>query len=245
MSKPSVAVLRPDDNRIREATEYLVSLGVSPIADPMLTIQPTDQSPKYADYTIFTSKTGVKLAAEQGWSTEGTIVCAVGQRTASALQNQRYSVDVLPKTYTSSGLVEELSGSVDGHTVEIARSAHGSDVLVEGLKAAGAIVHETHLYSLEKPTTAGHSVSLAIDCQLDAILFTSPRTVIHFFAIADEQDSTNELRLGLVNTIIGVIGTPTERAVLDKELSVDVKPETVSFRRLADLAVEQIDTRVK
>jgi uroporphyrinogen-III synthase len=245
MSKPSVAVFRPDDDRIREATQYLLSLGVSPIADPMLSICPTGQSPKSADYTIFTSKTGVELATEQGWSSEGTIVCAVGQRTASALQNRGYSVDVLPETYTSSGLVEELSDSIYGQTVEIARSAHGSDVLVEGLKTAGAIVHETYLYSLERPTTAGHSVLLAIDCQIDVVLFTSPRTVTHFFAIADEQDSTNELQLGLANTIIGVIGTPTERAVLDKELSVDIKPETVSFRRLADLAVEQINARIR
>lgn len=36
MSKSSVAVFRPDDDRIRVATQYLQSLGVSPIADSML-----------------------------------------------------------------------------------------------------------------------------------------------------------------------------------------------------------------
>jgi len=33
MSRPTVAVLRPDDNRIAEAVEYLQSLDVSPIPD--------------------------------------------------------------------------------------------------------------------------------------------------------------------------------------------------------------------
>ncbi|WP_277543575.1 uroporphyrinogen-III synthase [Haloarcula laminariae] len=241
MSKPKVAVLRPDDARIDEAIRYLQSLGVSPAADPMLTICSTGHRPRQADYCIFTSKTGVELAVEHGWQPDGGAVCAVGRQTATALRNRGYTVDVLPSTFTSTGLVEELSDAVEGATVEIARSAHGSDVLIRGLEEAGADVHETHLYRLERPSTAGRSISLAVEGELDGILFTSPKTVDHFFDIAAEQDRTSILQQKLEQTIVGAIGTPTERALLTKAVAVDIKPGTVGFERLAENVVQGID----
>ncbi|RDZ61325.1 uroporphyrinogen-III synthase, partial [Haloferax sp. Atlit-12N] len=117
MSKPTVAVLRPDDNRIVEAVEYLQSLDVSPIPDPMLTVTSTGQVPRHADYCVFTSQTGVNLAAAAGWEQRETAVCAVGRQTATALRKQGYSVDVVPATSTSTGLVDELSADVEGRTV--------------------------------------------------------------------------------------------------------------------------------
>ncbi|ELY99987.1 MULTISPECIES: uroporphyrinogen-III synthase [Natrialbaceae] len=240
MSRPTVAVLRPDDNRIVEAVEYLQSLGVSPISDPMLTVDPTGQSPQHADYCVFTSETGVDLTATAGWEQRDTTVCAVGDQTATALRNHEYSVDVVPSTFTSAGLVNELSAGVDGQTVELARSAHGSDVLVEGLKAAGATVHDTHLYRLQRPGTAGQSVSLAVDGELDGILFTSPKTVEHFFGIAIERDAVATLQRGLKETVVSAIGAPTERAVHNNGAAVDVMPDTVDFTRLAEVTVNQI-----
>lgn len=240
MTKPTVAVLRPDDNRIAEAVEYLRSLGVSPVADPMLTVRPTGATPVTADYCIFTSRTGVQIAAEQDWQPSSSTVCAVGQQTASALRDYGISVDIVPSTFTSAGLVEELTAEVDGSTVEIARSTHGSDVLIQGLQSAGADVHESQLYRLERPNTAGRSVSLAGDGQLDGILFTSPKTVDHFCEIAAEQDSVSALQQGVAETSIGAIGRPTARAIRDHGITVDVIPDTVGFSQLADRIVEAL-----
>ncbi|MFD1635213.1 uroporphyrinogen-III synthase (plasmid) [Haloplanus ruber] len=240
MSQPTVAVLRPDDSRIVEAVEYLQSLGVSPIPDPMLAITPTGQVPQHADYCIFTSETSVDLAATAGWKQQGTTVCAVGDQTATALRNQGYSVDIVPSTFTSTGLVDELSTDVEGQTVELARSAHGSEVLVEGLEAAGAIVSETCLYRLERPETAGQSVSLAVDGKLDGILFTSPKTVEHFVQIATERDVVAALQRELKESIVGTIGAPTKRAVDKHGIAVDVMPDTVGFTQLAEVTVCRI-----
>lgn len=241
MPKPKVAVLRPDDGRIDRAIQYLQSLGVSPIADPMLTICPTGQSPQQAEYCIFTSKTGVELAVECGWQPDGGTVCAVGRQTAAALRNRGYTVDVVPTTFTSTGLVEELSDAVEGATVEIARSAHGSEVLIRGLEEAGAVVHETHLYRLERPNTAGKSISLTVEGELDGVLFTSPKTVEHFFDIAAERERTSTLQKKLEQTIVGAIGTPTERALRTKAVAVDIKPDSVGFEPLAEAVVQEID----
>jgi len=240
MFQPTVAVLRPDDNRIVDAVEYLQSLDVSPIPDPMLTIDSTGQVPKHADYCIFTSETGVDISATAGWEQRETTVCAVGDQTATALRSRGYSVAVVPSTFTSAGVVDELSTDVDRQTVELARSAHGSDELVEGLEAAGAIVHETHLYRLQRPETAGRSVSFAVDGELDGILFTSPKTVEHFFQIATECDAVTALHRGLEETVVGAIGVPTERTVHNNGVTVDVKPDTVDFTRLAEVTVNQI-----
>jgi uroporphyrinogen-III synthase len=243
MSHPKVAVLRPDDDRIVEAVQYLQSLGVSPVADPMLTIRPTGQSPRQADVLIFTSKTGVELAAEQGWQPKGATVCAIGRQTATAVRDRGYSVDVLPATSTSAGLVEELSDDVDGQTVEIARSAYGSDVLIHGLEEIGAGVHETYLYRLERPATAGQSVSFAATGELDGILFTSPTTVEHFFEMAVERDHDPALRQELEETVVGAIGAPTERALHTEGTTVDVTPDTVSFEQLAENVVRRISDK--
>ncbi|MHC3381857.1 uroporphyrinogen-III synthase [Haloarcula sp. H-GB5] len=240
MSQPTVAVLRPDDSRIVEAVEYLQSLDVSPIPDPMLAITPTGQVPQHADYCIFTSETGVDLAATAGWKQRGTTVCAVGDQTATALCNRGYSVDIVPSTFTSTGLVDELSTDVENQTVELARSAHGSEVLVEGLESAGAIVSETALYRLERPETAGQSVSLAVDGKLDGILFTSPKTVEHFVQIATERDAVAALQRELEETIVGAIGAPTKRAVDKHGIAVDVMPDTVGFTQLAEVTVRRI-----
>lgn len=240
MTKPTVAVLRPDDNRITEAVEYLRSLGVSPVADPMLTIRPTGETPVTADYCIFTSPTGARIAAKQDWQPSGSIVCAVGQQTASALRDNGIRVDIVPSTFTSAGLVEELTAEVVGASVEIARSAHGSDVLIRGLAAAGADVHESKLYRLERPDTAGRSIALAIDGQLDGILFTSPKTANHFFEIATEEADMTELKRGVENTVIGAIGSPTRRAIRDQEIDVDIMPESVGFQQLAQLTIQEI-----
>jgi uroporphyrinogen-III synthase len=240
MLRPAVAVLRPDDNRIAEAVEYLRSLGVSPVADPMLTIRPTGETPVTADYCIFTSRTGVQIAAEQDWQPTSSTVCAVGQQTASALRDYGVPVDIVPSTFTSVGLVEELAAEVDESTVEIARSAHGSDVLIRGLEAAGADVHETQLYRLERPDTAGRSIALAIDGQLDGILFTSPKIVNHFFEIATEEANMTGLRRGVEKTVIGAIGSPTRRAIRDQGIDVDIIPESVGFDQLAQLTIQEI-----
>jgi len=240
MSKPTVAVLRPDDNRIVEAVEYLQSLDVSPVPDPMLTIDPTGQIPQHADYCVFTSETGVDLVAKAGWEQRETTVCAVGDQTATTLRNRGYSVDVVPSTFTSAGLVDELAAEVENQTIELARSAHGSDVLVEGLEAAGAVVSETHLYRLERPKTAGQSVSLAKDGELDGILFTSPKTVEHFVQIATERDAVTALQRGLEETIVGAIGPPTKRALDQQGITVDAVPDIIGFRRLAEVAIRRI-----
>ncbi|WP_226022654.1 uroporphyrinogen-III synthase [Halomicrobium salinisoli] len=235
-----VAFFRPDDERTDEAVELLESLGADPVPDPMLAVEPTGAAPREdAEYVVLTSKTGVELAAEAGWDPGEASVCAIGEATAEALEDAGYSVDLVPEEYSSTGLVDALADDAAGTRVEVARSDHGSDVLTDGLEDAGAYVHETVLYRLVRPESAGESAELAADGDLDAALFTSSLTVTHFLAAADDRDVRDAAVAGLNDAVVGAIGEPTRRTAEDAGVAVDVVPEAADFDALAADAVEE------
>jgi len=238
---PTVAVFRPDDDRLADAVETLDSLGVDPLGDPMLAVDPTGAMPRTdADYTILTSKTGVELAAEGGWDPDGTTVCAIGRSTADALERAGYAVDVVPEELSSRGLVDRLAGEIDGARIEVARSDHGSAVLLDGLEAAGAYCHETVLYRLVRPESAGESVERAADGTLTAALFTSSLTVEHFVEAARERDLEADAVAGLNDAVVGAIGMPTKETAENLDIDVDVVPSEADFEQLAEAAVELV-----
>lgn len=235
-----IAVFRPDDERLAEAEELLKSLGADPVPDPMLAVHPTGRTPRNADFVVLTSKTGVELAHESGWEPGDATVCAIGDRTATTLRTYGYGVDLVPDEYSSRGLVTMLTDRVDGKSVEVARSDHGSDVLTDGLAAAGADVHETVLYELVRPEESGRSAELAAAGELDGVLFTSSLTVRHFLDAAEERGVRADAVDGLEDATVGAIGGPTHDTARDNDIHVDVVPDTASFDRLVQNAVERI-----
>jgi uroporphyrinogen-III synthase len=208
----------------------------------MLAVEPTGNAPgEDADYVVLTSKTGVELAVDADWDPGDATVCAIGDRTASALESAGYDVDVVPEEYSSAGLVERLREEVDGARVEVARSDHGSPVLLEGLDEAGADVHETVLYRLVRPEGAGRSVGQAAAGELDAVLFTSSLTVDHFLAIAEERGQAAAVREGLADAVVAAIGQPTADTAAEAGLTVDVVPDRADFDALAEAAIDRLD----
>jgi uroporphyrinogen-III synthase len=233
-----VAVFRPDDERLAEAEALLDSLGAEPVLDPMLAVQPTGTTPRDGDYVILTSKTGVELAAEAGWEPGSATVCAIGESTADALRDAGYEVDLVPEEYSSSGLVAALEDEVAGATVEVARSDHGSDVLTDGVAAAGASINETVLYQLVRPDGSGRSAELASEGRLDAALFTSSLTVAHFLEAAEERGIRDDAIRGLNDAVVGTIGEPTRETAESEGIAVDAVPEIADFEKLACAVVE-------
>jgi uroporphyrinogen-III synthase len=237
----TVAVVRPDDGRLAAAAELVESLGATPVADPMLEVAPTGARPREdAAFAVFTSKTGVELAADAGFDAGDATVCAIGDTTADRLRDRGYDVDVVPEEFTSSGLVAALEGRVDGARVEVARSDHGSQVLLDGLNDAGAYVHETVLYELMRPADSGESAALAASGDLDAVCFTSTLTVEHFVDAADARGVRDDAIAGLNDAVVGVIGPPTREAAEAHGIDVDVVPAVADFDALATEVVEAV-----
>ena len=235
-----VAVFRPADERLATAVDLLESLGADPVSDPMLAVEPTGEVPESgADLVVLTSKTGVELAADAEWEPNAdTTLVAIGPATAEVVRETGWTVDVVPEEYSSSGLVEALREEVDGATVEVARSDHGSDVLLDGLREAGADVHETVLYELVTPDESGESVDRAVAGELEAAAFTSSLTVENFLDLADERGMRKETIAGLNDAIVGVIGDPTRETAEFHGIDVDVVPDEATFDALATAVVE-------
>jgi len=239
--RPTVAVFRPDDERIEAAVDLLESLGVEPVPDPMLAVEPADATPRTdADYVVLTSKTGAELVEAADWHPGEATLCAIGTPTAEALGDAGYEVDVVPAEFSSAGLVRELADAVDGARVEVARSDHGSPVLLEGFENAGAYVHETVLYRLVRPPDAGVSVERAAAGELDAALFTSSLTVEHFLEITAERDEGDAALAGLADAVVGAIGQPTRDTAEDAGVEVDVVPDRADFETLARAVVDDL-----
>jgi len=241
--RPTVAVFRPDDERTDDAVALLERLGADPLPDPMLAVDPTGATPREdADYTVLTSRTGVELAAAAGWTpAPGGAVCAIGEATAEALEAAGYAVDIVPETYSSTGLVDRLDGAVGGARVEVARSDHGSAVLLEGLTDAGAYTHETVLYRLARPEGAGRTADQAAAGDLDAVLFTSSLTVEHVLAAAEERGVREAVVAGLEGALVGAIGEPTADTAEAEGIGVDIVPAEADFETLAREAVAALD----
>jgi len=234
-----VAVFRPDDERIESAVDLLDSLGATPVPDPMLAIEPTGAVPASdADYTIFTSKTGIELAAEAGWKPSETTLVSIGPGTTAAAEAVGWTVDREPETYSSAGLVELLADEVDGERVEVARSDHGSQELLDGLDTANADWSETVLYKLVRPPESGESAELAATGELEAAAFTSSLTVDHFLAAAKERGIREEAIEGLDKAVVGVIGEPTRETAEGHGIDVDIVPDEATFEALATTVVE-------
>jgi uroporphyrinogen-III synthase len=239
-ARPTVAAFRPDDGRLDRAAELVDALGAEPVPDPMLAVEPTGAVPRGdADLVVFTSKTGAELVAAAGYDPGDARVAAIGDTTADALRAAGYAVDVVPAEFSSSGLVDALADDADGARVEVARSDHGSDELLEGLEAAGAYVHETVLYRLVRPAGSGRSTELAAAGELDVALFTSSLTVEHFLAAADERGIRAAAVDGLDDAVVGAIGEPTRETAEREGIRVAVVPETASFEALATAAIER------
>ena len=235
-----VAFFRPDDERAESAAELIRALGAEPLSDPMLAIEPTGETPRSdAEYTILTSKTGVELVAAAGWTPGGELV-AIGTPTADVLEDVGYDVDRLPSEFSSVGLVDELAADAPGATIEVARSDHGSQVLLDGLNDAGAYVHETVLYRLVRPEGSGKSARAAANGDLAGACFTSSLTVEHFLDAADELGVRENAIDGLNAAVVGAIGEPTRNTAVEYGIDVDVVPDTAEFDALARAVIDRL-----
>lgn len=243
MPRPRVAVFRPDDGRIDDAADLLDSLGAEPVPDPMLTIEPTGETPPDADFVVLTSSTGVDVLADAGWAPGDAVLCCIGASTAEAAEAVGWTVDRVPEQYDSGGMVAELRDDVAGKTVALARSDRASATMPEGLRDAGADVSETTLYRLERPDDAGESAEMAARGELDGAAFTSASTVEGFLAAAEERGVREDAVAGLNEAAVGAIAESPAETAREAGIEVDVVPEAADFEALARAVVERAKRR--
>ena len=162
-------------------------------------------------------------------------ICAVGQKTAAALDQIGIHADYVPSQYRGAVLAAELEG-VAGQKILLPRASIAADDLPNGLRGRGAIVDAIPIYETVKAGAEGRE-ALEADLhngRIDMVTFTSSSTVTNFLEMFGSPPST-----ALLDQVhIAVIGPSTEATVKAHGLTVDIVAKQASVESLAEEIVE-------
>ncbi|MBW2237303.1 MAG: uroporphyrinogen-III synthase, partial [Deltaproteobacteria bacterium] len=235
-----------------ELVDALRAAGARPQLLPMIRlVAPSDPRPADAaleqlanyDAWIFTSANAVRFFAERARSRAvdleaGTArVFCVGPRTAEIARGQGLRVHGIPESrFDAEGLLAWIEEHLppDGRSFLMPRAEDGSEVLPDGLRAAGGRVDAVAVYRSAPPELDPAALRrrlLAGDFQ--ALTFTSPSTARHFAALLDPASLRAAARCW-----IACIGPVTAEALRREGLEPDVTSERASTADLVEALAE-------
>ena len=252
---PVLAIMRPES--YREKSEALArDYGFEPFYAPMIRLEAMKDEgfepfvqrvlEGVSDYVIFTSANGITFTlnklpeGERESFTEAlkkSRVIAIGPNTEKELVKIGVEKPFLPGDYSSEGIVEALCPEVKGKTVEAARSAYGSRLLIEGLEKCGATVFETKVYTLTIPEGEIQKklIERTLAGEVSAFAFTSSMMVRGFMKQAEKMGAGEEIKEALSRAVVGAIGTPTANTLKSLGVSVDAVPGEFTFEALLEV----------
>ena len=162
-------------------------------------------------------------------------ICAVGQKTAAALDQIGIHADYVPSRYNGSVLAAELQG-VEKQKILLPCASIIADDLPNGLRNRGAIVHAIPIYETIKAGAEGRE-ALEADLhngRIDMVTFTSSSTVSNFLEMFDSH-----LPAALLSQVhIAVIGPSTAATAKAHGLTVDILAKQASVESLVEEIVE-------
>jgi len=249
---PVLAIMRPENYRKRSealARDY----NFRPIYAPMIKLEGMKDEgfdpfvrriiTETSDYVIFTSANGINFTMEKLTESEKnnliaglkkSRIIAIGPNTEKELMKIGIDKSLLPRDYSSEGILEALCPVVKGKTVDIARSAFGTKVLTERLEEYGARVYETHVYTLSIPEGAIQKklIERTLAGEVNAFAFTSSMMVKGFMKHAEILGAGETIKQALNRTVIGAIGIPTGNTLKKHGINTTVIPEEFTFEAL-------------
>jgi uroporphyrinogen III methyltransferase / synthase len=194
------------------------------------------------DWTIFTSANAVRfffsrlaLLGRDARAFGPCRVCAVGPKTAEALERYGIRADLIPSDYKAEGVVEAFQEiDIAGSTIFLPRADRARDIIPTQLSSMGADVFAPVLYRNITPRAlpAGILEELAAG-RIDIVTFTSSSTIENFAAIVG-RDRLHDLLEGV---IVASIGPITSRSCRNLGLRVDIEPEAYTLDALTDAIV--------
>jgi len=234
-SQKSVVVTRdePDDGPLSRG---LRELGLRVLAWPVIKISPPENAlaleealvnARQFDWVTFASQHAVAaVTARLPSPPPGIRVAAVGRRTAEALQDQGWHVDLVPEEATAEALVKALSSFVGAGTqVLFPASSRALPTLAAGLRKLGATVQEVEAYRAEATPLNIDDCRELIDREaIGAVTFTSPSAVTEL----DQALGDAHFDRLLSRSAIVALGPTTGRALSERGHSpVLADPQTL------------------
>ena len=255
----TIALTRPV-GQAEEAGKLIQQRGGVPYYIPAIEIKPlsnpeavkrfiSELEYEKVDYVMLMSTNGVKYLFEVAEKlniklqlTKGlnkTCVIAVGPRTAQELEAYQVQVSLIPKKYSSEGIIESLKGKdLSGKTIRIPRTTSATPTLNNQLKALGAYVQEIHVYESGLPVDEKLKTRFLEDLttgKIHAILFGSGLSAKNIFKMLTEKVSIEKIREILARKVTVVaIGPTTAEALKELGVKVDVVPQDYMFENALD-----------
>ena len=211
----------------------LPTIEISPIRDFRALDKAIKQINRY-DWLVFTSENGVeaffdrlKRLKKDARLLKSVKIAAIGPGTKAKLNSYSIEPDLMPRTFTSEGLLNALRKTkVAKKRFLLLRTNIAPDGLRTSLEASGANVSEIPVYRTEKPEGLSRKVrELIHGYSIDYITFTSSSTAQHFF-----EALRNGHHLGAKVISIGPVTSKTIREYgvkVDREAGVSTIPGLV------------------
>ncbi|TVQ96003.1 MAG: uroporphyrinogen-III synthase [Deltaproteobacteria bacterium] len=244
---PRVLVTRSRETAGRLST-LLAQRGLHPLEVPTLEVVPLPVpalpgilSGRRYDLLLLTSANGARCLGDairaQGRSPQELPVdgvAAVGPVTASAAQEEGWTVRVVARNPVAEGLVTALlDHGVSGRRLLFARARHVREGMVATLRAIGATVRELPVYATGPPEASRARLRSLVDAPPALITAASSRTITHLLDLLP-PDARERWR-----TIpVASIGPITSRTARDLGFRHVVEAPTASMEALAETCAE-------
>jgi uroporphyrinogen III methyltransferase/synthase len=212
----------------------LTERGAMPIELPTIAIEPMESGAAMdkaldglTDYrwTVFTSANSVAIffgrLTARGLDARalGAVqVCAIGPGTSNALGEHGIKADFTPGEFVAESLIDGMKERLQpGDRVLLPRAEGGRALLVDGLREAGAVVDEVHLYRAVPAEDIAVKALELFEAGVDTITFASSSTVKN---LVDALDGDVE---AINRCIVACIGPVTAETARGLGVKVDVE----------------------
>ena len=241
-------------------SEMLIDRGARPIEFPSIEVIPPSswseldeaiQALEQYTWVIFTSANAVKFfmkrLGDRGQDVrqlKGISICAVGPKTAEALELCGIKADLIPSEFKAEGVLAALGGmNVKGLKFLIPRAKVAREIIPEKLKELGADVTVATAYENVKPAgTVDHVRRLFEEKKIDVVTFTSSSTVHNFVEMLDQKRYKDFID----GVAVACIGPITAKTAGQFGMTVDIMPQEYTIPALVDAMVEYFkDQRIK
>ncbi len=207
------------------------------------------------NWLIFTSANGVKYFFSRLFAKgidirelKGLQICAVGGKTAAAINKFGLRVDLVPNEFRAEGLIDAFTGQQEARGTETSGSLISSALQLKGIKfllpraetarelfpekvrELGGIIDVPVAYRTIKPEHHGKRLKRFLqEGRVTVATFTSAATFTNFREMMGED--ADEL---LHNVAIAVIGPVTARAVERAGLMVHIMPKEATVEAMVN-----------
>ncbi len=233
-------------------SEMLIDRGATPIEVPSISVVPPsswaeldkalDEIETY-NGVIFTSANAVRFfiqrLRDRGKdirALKGVMICAVGPKTAEALEQYGLKADLVPSEYKAEGVLAALGGvRVKGQRFLIPRAKVARELIPDRLRELGADVTVAVAYENVRPEGDVERVKkLFEERKIAAVTFTSSSTVNNFVEILGQK----EYKTVLKGAVIACIGPVTAKTAEEYGIQTDIMPKDYTIPALVEAMVE-------